>query len=83
MADEQTGSASPEMANGSEDGSRKTMLLRILVALLLLGSLIVFGFFFGIYLRLFDVHQVNETMRLYNLPVFGEYFVKPPETGKL
>ncbi len=55
------------------------MLLKILAALVLLASLVVFGFFFGIYLRLFDVHEVNEKMRLYNLPVFGEYFVKPPE----
>lgn len=63
----------------SESGnSKKSRILKLLGLLLLLLVLVVFGFFVGIYLRIFDVHEINETMRLYNLPVIGEYFVRPP-----
>lgn len=62
--------------NGTSGTARA---LKIVGLLLLLLVLVACGFFVGIYLRIFDVHEINETMRLYNLPVIGEYFVRPPE----
>lgn len=64
--------------NEESGTSGKARVLKVVGLLLLLLVLVVFGFFVGIYLRIFDVHQINETMRLYNLPVIGEYFVRPP-----
>lgn len=61
--------------------SGKTGVIRVLKWLAFLILLLIFvvaGFFVGIYLRIFDLHEINETMRLYDLPVFGEYFVRPP-----
>jgi flagellar protein FlbB len=61
---------------------RKRRILKILVVLLLLAILIVGGFFLGIYLRIFDTNEINEKMKLYDLPVVGQFFVKPaPNTG--
>lgn len=71
------GAEQTERSSESEN-SRKSRILKLLGLLLLLLVLVVFGFFVGIYLRIFDVHEINETMRLYNLPVIGEYFVRPP-----
>ena len=69
--------------NEESGTSGKARVLKVVGLLLLLLVLVVFGFFVGIYLRIFDVHQINETMRLYNLPVIGEYFVRPPgDPGK-
>ena len=65
--------------NEESGASGKGRVLKVFGLLLLLLVLVVFGFFVGIYLRIFDVHEINETMRLYNLPVIGEYFVRPPE----
>ena len=31
----------------------------------------------GVYLQLIDTQEANEKMRLYDLPVIGEYFVRP------
>lgn len=64
--------------NEERGASGKARVLKVVGLLLLLLVLVVFGFFVGIYLRIFDVHEINETMRLYNLPVIGEYFVRPP-----
>lgn len=64
--------------NEESGASGKGRVLKVFGLLLLLLVLVVFGFFVGIYLRIFDVHEINETMRLYNLPVIGEYFVRPP-----
>jgi len=62
--------------------SRKKRILKILAILLLLLILIVGGFFLGIYLRIFDTNEVNERMGLSELPVIGQFFVKPaPKTG--
>lgn len=65
--------------NEESGTSGKARVLKVVGLLLLLLVLVVFGFFVGIYLRIFDVHKINETMRLYNLPVIGEYFVRPPD----
>ena len=54
--------------------------MKIILALFLLLVLIVGGFALGIYLRIFDTQQANETLGLYNLPIIGEYFVKPAPT---
>lgn len=64
--------------NEESGASGKARIVKIVGLILLLVVLVVFGFFVGIYLRIFDVHEINETMRLYNLPVIGEYFVRPP-----
>ena len=59
---------------------KKRRFLKILLALILLLVLIVGGFALGIYLRIFDTQEANEKLGLYNLPVIGEYFVKPAPT---
>ena len=63
-----------------EQPKKKHRFLKILLALFLLLVLIVGGFALGIYLRIFDTQQANETLGLYNLPVIGQYFVKPAPT---
>ena len=55
--------------NEESGTSGKARVLKVVGLLLLLLVLVVFGFFVGIYLRIFDVHKINETMRLYNIPV--------------
>lgn len=50
---------------------------KLLLMLFLLLILIVGGFALGIYLRLFDVQAANEKLGLHNLPIVGQYFVKP------
>lgn len=63
--------------------SRKKRILKIAAIVLLLLLLIVGGFVVGIYLRIFDTNEVNEKMGLYNLPIIGQYFVKPvPKNSK-
>ena len=52
-------------------------ILKVLGVLLALGGIIAAGFFAGIYLRLFDVYEVNESIDLYAMPFIGEYFVEP------
>lgn len=63
-----------------EQPKKKHRVLKIILALFLLLVLIVGGFALGIYLRIFDTQQANETLGLYNLPIIGEYFVKPAPT---
>jgi len=64
------------MAAGKKGGKAKK-ILKILLILFLLLLLIVGGFALGIYLQIFDTKEANEKLGLYNLPVIGEYFVKP------
>ena len=56
--------------------------LLLIVILLLLLVLIIGGFALGIYLRIFDTQEANEKLGLYNLPIIGQYFVKPAPTEK-
>lgn len=62
--------------------SRKRRILKLLLILLLIAVLVIGGFFVGIYLRIFDTNEMNEKMGLYNLPIIGQYFVKPAPKDK-
>ena len=62
--------------------STKRRILKICLILLLLLVLIIGGFALGIYLRIFDTQAANEKLGLYNLPIIGQYFVKPAPTEK-
>ena len=63
-----------------EEPPKKHRLLKILLILLLLIVLVIGGFALGIYLRIFDTQAANEKLGLYNLPIIGQYFVKPAPT---
>ncbi|WP_110953270.1 MotE family protein [Anaerosinus massiliensis] len=63
-----------------EEEEKQSLFLRItkiLVAFFVILALIIGGFFLGVYLRVFDVSQVNEKLGLYNYPIIGQYFEKP------
>ena len=60
--------------------SKGKKIVKLLLMLFLLLILITGGFALGIYLRLFDTQEANEKLGLYNLPVVGQYFVKPAPT---
>lgn len=57
--------------------SKKKIWLKRIMILLLIGILIIAGFFLGIYLKILDSDEMNEKMGLYDMPVVGEYFAKP------
>ena len=52
-------------------------IVKVLLMLFLLLVLIVGGFALGVYLQLIDTQEANEKLKLYDLPVIGEYFVRP------
>lgn len=52
-------------------------IVKVLLVLFLLFVLIVGGFALGVYLQLIDTKEANEKLKLYDLPVVGEYFVRP------
>ena len=52
-------------------------IVKVLLMLFLLFVLIVGGFALGVYLQLIDTQEANEQLKLYDLPVIGEYFVRP------
>ncbi len=52
-------------------------IVKVLLVLFLLLVLVVGGFALGVYLQLIDTQEANEKLRLYDLPVVGEYFVRP------
>lgn len=58
----------------------KKILKFFLIALLLL-IIIILGFFVGIYFKIIDTNEANEKYGLYELPVIGEYFVRPVHEG--
>lgn len=60
----------------TEQPSKKKSILKVLAVILLVLLLVCVGFFVGIYLRVFDVDKINESMKLYDMPVIGQYFVK-------
>lgn len=57
-------------------------IIKILLVLFLLLFLVIGGFILGIYLQIIDSKEMNEKLGLYNLPVVGEYFVKPSPTAE-
>lgn len=56
-------------------------IVKIALAAILLLVLVVGGFLLGVYLQIFDASTMNEKMKLYDMPIIGEFFVKPaPDT---
>ena len=56
-------------------------MVKIALAAILLLVLVVGGFLLGVYLQIFDASTMNEKLKLYDMPIIGEFFVKPaPET---
>lgn len=65
-----------------KEPSKVKKILKIAGILLVLLVVVAGSFFVGIYLKIFDTNEMNEKMGLYELPIVGEYFVRPvPETG--
>ncbi len=52
-------------------------IVKVLLVLFLLLVLVIGGFALGVYLQLIDTQEANKQLKLYDLPVIGEYFVKP------
>lgn len=77
MAKTETAVYLPEDLGQEPQPSKKRRILKLLLVLLLIAVLVVGGFFLGIYLRIFDTNAINEKMGLYNLPLIGQFFVKP------
>ena len=73
------------MANTDEKGvapSRRKLLLKRAGMGLLLVVLVIGGFFLGIYLQILDGDEMNKKLGLYDMPIIGQYFVRPtPEDG--
>lgn len=67
-------------SSGEKQQKKGKKLLKVFLALFLLLVLVVGGFALGVYLRIFDTQEANEKLGLYNLPVVGQYFVKPAPT---
>ena len=66
---------------GKKKGSIIGTIIKFFLFLLLLLILAVGGFAAGVYFQVIDseqTQQVNEILKLYKLPVIGEYFEKPP-----
>ena len=58
------------------------MLLKRAGMGLLLVALVIGGFFLGIYLKILDGDEMNKKLGLYDMPIIGQYFVRPtPEDG--
>lgn len=58
-------------------------IVKIALAAILLLVLVAGGFLLGVYLQIFDAGTMNEKLKLYDMPIIGEFFVKPaPETGE-
>lgn len=73
------------MADTEEKGAvpnkRKTLLKRVGIVLLLL-VLIIGGFLLGVYLKIFDGDEMNRQLGLYDMPIIGQYFVRPAPEGE-
>ncbi|SHK34429.1 Flagellar motility protein MotE, a chaperone for MotC folding [Selenomonas ruminantium] len=65
------------MAVKKKKKKKGSKLIKVLLVIFLLLVLIVGGFALGIYLQLIDTQDANEKLKLYDLPVVGEYFVRP------
>ncbi|WP_295918641.1 magnesium transporter MgtE [Anaerovibrio lipolyticus] len=62
--------------------SKFKKILKFLLIALVLFIIIIAGFFLGIYFRIIDTNEANEKYGLYELPIIGEYFVRPVEDGE-
>jgi len=63
-----------------EEEEKSSIFLRILkigAIVVLILAFIIGGFFLGVYLRVFDVSQINDKLELYKYPFIGQYFEKP------
>lgn len=60
---------------------QKLSLKKIIAVIILVLLLAVVGFIGGVYLRIFDMNEINQKYGLHELPVVGQYFVVPP-TGE-
>lgn len=65
------------MAEQRKKKGKGKKVLKGILALILVLVIIVGGFILGIYLRIFDTQTMNEKLGLYNMPIIGQYFVKP------
>jgi len=54
---------------------------KILATVVVVLLLAIVGFCGGVYLRIFDMNEINQKYALHELPVVGQYFVVPP-TGE-
>ncbi|MBP2633961.1 MAG: MgtE intracellular region [Firmicutes bacterium] len=66
-----------------EEEEKSSIFLRILKIGAIVFFILVFiigGFFLGVYLRVFDVSQINDKLELYKYPIIGQYFDKPLTT---
>lgn len=52
-------------------------IFKIVAIAFVILALIIGGFFLGVYLRVFDVSQINQKLELYKYPIIGQYFEKP------
>lgn len=93
MAQDQTNSiaaeeAEPELADETQPEQpeptekpgifrRFLSILKKLALILLFVCLVGGGFFFGVYLRIIDLDELNREFELYKYPVIGEYFEEP------
>ena len=66
-----------ETVDEEKSGGVARSILKILGIFLALTGFILACFFAGIYLRVFDVYEMNEKIDLYAMPFIGEYFVEP------
>ena len=66
-----------ETVDEEQSGGVARSILKILGIFLALTGFILACFFAGIYLRVFDVYEMNEKIDLYAMPFIGEYFVEP------
>ncbi|ORU00402.1 hypothetical protein D081_0925 [Anaerovibrio sp. JC8] len=62
--------------------SKFKKILKFFIIALVLLVIIIVGFFLGIYFRIIDTNEANEKYGLYDMPVIGEYFVRPVEDGE-
>lgn len=78
-AEETTEQTGEDLEVAEESALRRfgKRLLKFLGILLALGGIVAAGFFAGVYLRVFDVYEVNEQIDQQALPFIGEYVVEP------
>ena len=79
QAEETTEQAEEELEATEESTARSVgrRFLKLIAFLLIALGIVAAGFFAGVYLRVFDVYEVNEKIDLYAMPFVGEYFVEP------
>ena len=78
-AEETTEQTGEELEVAEESTARRfgRRALKFLGVLLAMLGVVAAGFFAGVYLRVFDVYEVNEQIDQQALPFVGEYIVEP------